>query len=61
MDAEDESSAQVPHGQDGYDPPYKLRKYLEVVMPKLELECNPHKQLCIDEAMILFKGKLGFK
>ena len=56
-----DSSAQVPHGQPGYDPLFKVRKYLDLITPKLESEYNPHEHLTIDEAMIPFKGRLGFK
>ena len=56
-----DSSKQVPHGQPGYDPLYKVRPLLDLVSPRLESEYNPHEQVSIDEAMIRFKGKLGFK
>ena len=54
-------SEQVPHGQPGYDPLFKLRKLLDMITPKLQSEYNPHDQMSIDEAMIPFKGRLGFK
>ena len=56
-----DSSTQVPHGQPGYDALFKVRKYLDLITPKLESEYNPHEHLSIDEAMIPFKGRLGFK
>ena len=56
-----DSSAQVPHGQPGYDPLFKVGKYLDVIAPKLESEYHPHEQVSIDEATIPFKGRLGFK
>lgn len=56
-----DSSAQVPYGQPGYDPLFKVRKYLDLVTPKLESEYNLHEHLSVDEAMIPFKGRLGFK
>ena len=52
---------QVPHGQPGYDLLYKVRKHLDLVTPKLESEYNPHESMSVDEAMIPFKGRLGFK
>ena len=56
-----DSTAQVPHGQPGYDPLFKVRKYLGIITPKLESEYNPHEHMSVDEAMIPFKGRLGFK
>ena len=56
-----DSSQQVAYGQPGYDPLYKVRSLLDLVSPKLESEYHPHEQLCVDEAMIQFKGRLGFK
>ena len=56
-----DSSKQVPHSQPGYDALYKVRPLIDLVAPKLESEYNPHEQVSIDEAMIKFKGRLGFK
>ena len=56
-----DSDKQVPHGQLGYDPLYKVRTLLDLVSPRLESEYSPHQQLSVDEAMIKFKGRLGFK
>ena len=56
-----DTDKQVPFGQPGYDPLFKVRKYLDVVTPLLESEYNLHEQLSIDEAMIPFKGRLDFK
>ena len=36
-----DSSAQVPHGQPGYEPLFKVRKYLDLIAPKLESEYHP--------------------
>ena len=55
-----DSDLQVPHGQPGYDPRFKVRQFLDILSPQLESEYNPHEQLSIDEAMITFKGRLGF-
>ena len=56
-----DSTAQVPYGQPGYDPLFKVRKFPDQVTPKLESEYNPHENMSVDEAMIPFKGRLGFK
>ena len=39
----------------------KVRKLLDLITPRFESEYVPHKQVSIDEAMIPFKGHLGFK
>ena len=56
-----DSSKQVPRGQPGYDALYKVRPLLDLVSPKLESEYNLHEHVSIDEAMIKYKGRLGFK
>ena len=56
-----DSSLQVPIGQPGYDPLFKVRKLLDVVLPRFEDQFNLNEEVSIDEAMIPFKGKLGFK
>ena len=56
-----DSDSQVARGQDGFDILFKVRKLLDLICPLLASEYNTHEQLCIDEAMIPFKGRLGFK
>ena len=34
-------TVQVPHGQPGYDPLFKVRKYLDLARPRFESEYNP--------------------
>ena len=53
-----DSSQQVPSGSPGHD---KVRKLLHLVTPRFESEYVLHKEITIDEAMIPFKGRLGFK
>ena len=45
-----DSTAQVPYGQPGYDPLFKVRKFLDQVTPKLESEYNPQENMSVDEA-----------
>ena len=45
----------------GYDPLFKVRKYLNLATPRFESEYNLREHISIDEAMIPFKGRLGFK
>ena len=55
------SAEQVPYGQPGYDPLFKLRKLLGLITPRLQSVYNPHEEMSVDEAMIPFKGRLRFK
>ena len=55
------STLQVPAGQPGYDRLFKVRELLDIVTPLFESEYTLHKQVTVDEAMIPFKGRLGFK
>lgn len=52
---------QIPFGQSGYDRLYKVRKLLDLVVPLFQSEYEMHQQCTVDEAMIPFKGRLGFK
>ncbi len=45
-----DTSEQVPYGQPGYDPLFKLRNFLDLITPQLQSEYNPHEQMSIDEA-----------
>ena len=56
-----DSSKQAKVGEPGYDPLFKVRKFLDVLCPRFEYEYNVHEEVSIDEAMIPFKGRLGFK
>ena len=56
-----DSSLQVPKGQPGYDPLFKVRKLLDLVTPRFEDQFNLDEWVSIDEAMIPFKGRLSFK
>ncbi len=44
-----------------YDRLYKVRKLLELVLPKFESVYTLHKELSLDEALIKFNGRLVFK
>ena len=56
-----DSSQQIPVGQPGHDKLFKVRKLLDLVLPLFESEYNLHNSVAVDEAMIPFKGHLGFK
>ncbi|KAK3108149.1 hypothetical protein FSP39_002030 [Pinctada imbricata] len=48
-------------GQPGHDKLAHVRTIMDVILPKLKSAYNPHKEVSIDEAMIAFTGRLGFK
>ena len=56
-----DSNLQVPRDQSGYDRLFKVRKFLDLVVPRFESEYNLHEQVSIDEEMIPFKRRLAFK
>lgn len=56
-----DNAHQTPFGQPGHDRLYKVRKLLNLIVPLFESEYEMHQQCTIDEAMIPFKGRLGFK
>ena len=54
------SNFQFSRDQPGHDKLFKVRKFWDLV-PTFESEYTTHKSVTIDEAMIPFKGRLGFK
>jgi hypothetical protein len=56
-----DSEKQVTVGQPGYDPLFKVRPLLDLLSPLFESQFDTYQQLSVDEAMIPFKGRLGFK
>ncbi len=51
----------IPYGSDGHDRLFKVRKLLDLVVPLFQSEYVIHQECTVDEAMIPFKGRLGFK
>ena len=51
----------VPRGQEGYNPEQKLGTVYSVVTEKFSSVWKPGKNICIDEGMIPFRGKVHFK
>jgi hypothetical protein len=51
----------IPRGQPGYDKLYRVRPLLDIITPLFESEYVTHQNCAIDEAMIPYKGRLGFK
>ena len=56
-----DNTHQLPFGQPGHDRLYKVRQFFDILLPQFESEYNMHQCCTIDEAMIPFKGRLGFK
>ena len=56
-----DNAQQVSHGQPGYDPLFKVRPLLDLLSRRFESEYTTHEEVSIDEAMIPYKGRLGFK
>ncbi|XP_033728229.1 piggyBac transposable element-derived protein 4-like [Pecten maximus] len=56
-----DSSQNPPKGQPGHDKLARVRPILESVREKLKSQYRPHKETSIDEAMIAYTGRLGFK
>ena len=55
------SDEQAPAGDPDHDKLFKVRKLVDLVLPKFESEYTLHAPVTIDEAMIPFKGRLSFK
>ena len=56
----DNSKAPRP-GEDGFDKLYKIRPLLDIVRQNSLSKYMPHRENLVDEAMVLFKGRSGFK
>ena len=56
-----DNRAAVPKGQPGYDPLFKVRPLLNVVLENSRAHYSPGQDISIDEAMIKFNGRLSFK
>lgn len=51
---------QIPQGQEGYDPLFKIQALLDICKSQYEKVYKPKKCLAIDESMIKFKGRIFF-
>ncbi len=56
-----DNAVQIQRGQPGHDKLNKIRPLMDILLPRFVSECDIHKECSIDEAMIPFKGRLGFK
>ena len=44
-----------------YDPLYKIRNFINLILPLFKSNFNPGRDLSVDEAMIGYKGRIFFK
>ena len=51
----------MPIGHPQYCHLFKVKKLLDLIQPLFDKEYDMHQQCTIDETMIPFKGRLGFK
>ena len=51
----------IPRSQDGFDPLYKIRPIYDIVSSRFRDLYRPTQHVCIDEAMVPWKGRLNFK
>ena len=56
-----DNSQQIPVDQPGHNKLFKNRHLLDVLSRKFQSIYTPTEYVTIDEAMIPFKGRLGFK
>ena len=52
---------QVPRGQDGFDPLYKVRPFIKDIMTAFSDVYSPAQDLSFDEATCAWKGRLRFR
>lgn len=51
----------IPRGVDGYDPIYKVRPIYDVLSTRFRAVYVPTENICIDESMVPWKGRLFFR
>ena len=56
-----DNSLQIPAGDPGHDKLFKVRRFVDLVTAEFESLYTLHQPVTIEEAMIPFKGRLGFK
>lgn len=55
-----DQSGYIPRGQDGYDPLYKIRDVIDILLERFQALYNPNRELSIDESMIGTKCRVPF-
>ena len=52
---------QVPRGQRGFNPLFKIQPLLDIVDPTYMQVYGPRRELSLDESMVKFKGRIFFR
>ena len=52
---------QIPRGQDGHDPLFKIRSFLNLISDRFRNVYKPSRDICIDESLIPYKGRIYFR
>ena len=55
-----DNSSYIPKGDPGHDPLYKIRPFLDPLLKNFQAAYVLGREVSLDEAMIGFKGPLGF-
>lgn len=56
-----DNGSAIPAGQPGHDKIHKIRNVLNILNRNFQDNWTPHQQNSVDEGMIPFKGRIGFK
>ena len=56
-----DTSTNPPRRQPGHDKLAHIRPIMQVVLEKTKSEYSPHMEVSVDEAMVAYTGRLGFK
>jgi len=56
-----DNEGQIPPGVEGHDELYKIRGFMNLLTDQFFNNYMPHEYATIDEAMIPYKGRFGFK
>ncbi|XP_041949787.1 piggyBac transposable element-derived protein 4-like [Alosa sapidissima] len=56
-----DNSLRLERGQPGYDPLFKIRPLMDLVLKSFQSEYYPHEHLSIDESMVSFRGRVFFR
>ena len=51
----------VPRGDNGYDPLFKIRLFLDILSKQFRNIYKPGQDICIDESLIPYKGRIYFR
>ena len=55
-----DSSRYIRKGEPGHDPLFKLRPFIEPLFQRFQASYTLSKEICVDESIISYKGRLSF-